>query len=240
MSLGDSEVFNSRKWENVVFRQSVYVKAWMLIAIASLFSTTVLLYSYTNLTSEVEKSIKNTRIVLTPAIKQEIVIEGNETVSQSFAKAFLRNIVEMLENWNHVNVEDNYKQLFEIYYDQKQTSTTKTNLMSSQYFEKIKELKMASYIDIDWSKSKIGYCQKIERICGLIVGKRNVFIEFSRPYSTREVSYFIMAKVVRPDPVVSPMALKVTRVSVYDSQDEENQSRAKKEYELALAGEIRE
>lgn len=239
MNLDAHNLTVDKTWNNRLYRANVKAKAWMFIAIASMLTTGTLLVSYSSLSSEMEKSVKNARIILTPAVQREIIVESGEVVSHAFAKAFIQDVVENLENWNYVSVKDNYERLFNLYYDNKQKSTTQTNLLSTSYFEKIIENKMSSFIDIDWGKSKIAYCEKMQRICGLVVGSRNLFTNESRPFSTREVAYLILAKAVRPDPQISPMALRVTRVSIYDSGTD-NYKEAKRDLDLAEAGEIKE
>ncbi|MFG1594136.1 TraE/TraK family type IV conjugative transfer system protein [Halobacteriovorax sp. CON-3] len=177
------------------------------------------------------------RVVITPAVQRTIVVDEDYMISHPFAEAFSRRIVDLSENWNFQNLRYNHEELKKLYYSPELISSLEHNAESDNLYELVKEKKMASYFDIDFKKSEISQCKKIQRICAYIVGRRHLMVNGNRPLDEREVAYFIMGKVVNPTTNPSQMAIITTRVDVFD-RDNDRISDAKELYEIAKSGVI--
>lgn len=188
-----------------------------------------------DIADKIEDKVDNTRIVFTPAIQREIVIESNGIVSEEFAKAFAFEVPIINENWHYATFEKSIMKLKKLYYSTDLWKKFENNMLSSNFKEKIKHNKMSSYFDIDDERSKVSYCKKLKRVCAVVVGRRHLYANNGEPFGDKEVAYFILAKASVPVAGVNPMALRATRIDVKDRY-ENNYERANNLYEIAVSG----
>lgn len=180
------------------------------------------------------KGVNSQRLVLIPGIHRKLVVPAEAYLSDTYIKAVSKRVVELLEQWTYESIEDSYLELFKDYYDHGLTQLTKANLTASNFVQKIIDNKMISTFQFDWSRSEFRWCEKIQRACALVVGKRRLYINNTEPFSEKEVVYLIISSGVYPDEN-NPFAVRMTRLKVDDSS-ESPFTNMKAQFDAALSG----
>lgn len=182
------------------------------------------------------KGINAQRLVLVPGIHRKLVVPAEAYLSDTYIKAVSKRVVELLEQWSYESIEDAYQELFKDYYDHGLSELTKANLNASNFVQKIKEHKMVSTFSFDWKKSEFRWCEKIQRACALVTGKRRLYINHNEPFAEKEIAYLIISSGVYPDEN-NPFAIRLTRLIVDDSSDSPYQN-IKAQFDAALSGDL--
>lgn len=180
------------------------------------------------------KGVNSQRLVLVPGIHRKLVVPAEAYLSDTYIKAVSKRVVELLEQWTYESIEDSYQELFKDYYDHGLTQLTKANLNASNFIQKIVDNKMISTFQFDWQRSEFKWCEKIQRACALVIGKRRLYINNNEPFSEKEVAYLIVSSGVYPDEN-NPFAVRMTRLKVDDSS-ESPFTNMKAQFEAALSG----
>lgn len=191
------------------------LKVWRSVALVLMVLSVGLGVSTLLLAIKTLNDFKSERLVLVPALQRKLVVPAQSYISNSFVKAVSNRIIELQEQWSYESIEDNFKELFETYYDHRLTELTKANLKATDRFNYVKDNRIVSTFDIDTKRSEYLWCKKLNRACALIVGKRSIYVNNNEPYSEKEVAYLILAQSVWPDEN-NPFALKIARVKIDD------------------------
>jgi len=209
------KIKNAFSWLDKLEGSQYQLKVWRSVAIIAVFLALGLGISTLLLAIKTLNDFKSERLVLVPAIQRKLVIPAQSYISNSYVEAVSKRIVELQEQWSFDSIQDNYDELFKTYYSHKLVELTKANLLSTDRFSYVKENKIVSTFDVDEKKSEFFWCEKINRACALIAGKRSIFINNNEPYSEKEVAYLILGQSVWPDEN-NPFALKISRVKIDD------------------------
>lgn len=223
-------------WLDKLEGSQYQLKVWRSVALLSTLLALGLGISTLLLAIKTLNDFKSERLVLVPGIQRKLIIPAQSYISNSYVEAVSNRIVELQEQWSYSSIQDNYDELFKTYYSHKLVELTKANLMSTDRFNYVKENKIVSTFDVDEKKSEYLWCEKINRACALIIGKRSIYINNNEPYSEKEVAYLILGQSIWPDEN-TPFALKVSRVKV-DDFSIDPYSNMKKQLETAKNGVI--
>ncbi|MFG1516187.1 hypothetical protein ABMA71_16360, partial [Halobacteriovorax sp. ZH3_bin.1] len=180
---------------DISYRDSVIKKALSVLLILSLIYNGYQTKKFDNLVRSIDDKIRAMRIVLTPAIHKQIIIEPGAELEIKYVKDFMLKLVNLNEVWDHETVEQRHNQLKELYYTEEMAIQLNTSVNSIRFYDKVERAKMASFFRIDFEKSKFEMCEKIGRVCGVVVGKRNMYMNFSQPYQSKTVAYFILGAI---------------------------------------------
>lgn len=204
-------------WSNKLQIVQAEKNLWQKIAIGCFLSIPVLVIVLAFMSYHYFSKVNMQRLLLVaPTLGVgPVEVEADATITDSITKVVAKRIVELNENWTYESLEDNFRELFTYYYDQKMVELTKANLLSSDRISYVKQNKVISIFSIDWQRSKVGWCALLKRSCSLIVGKRKIFINNNEPYKESEIAYLIFAEAIFPTSE-NPHAIRVKRLKVDD------------------------
>lgn len=192
---------------------------------------------YDDFKSVVDSKIENTVIKLVPIRSRgPITVSLNDEIPPQYIKEATIDVVELHENWSWLNINDNYDEIMKIHSSVHYENFLQANLASTNIIENVKKRHSLSSIKIDRGKSRAFYCSKIGMACSVIHGKRTVYIDYNKPVEEREVSYFVLSKIVMPSES-KPSPLHIERLVVLDTGNETLQ-RALDMLERAKNGEV--
>ncbi len=161
---------------------------------------------------------KEDRIILTPAVRSQVIIDYGSSVPNSFVLESARRVVNLQENWHYTDIEENYDELFNVHASFEFSKFLKANLVQTGFIDKVKMHRMVSRFRWDKDYSKAAWSSKIKAVCALITGTRTVFKDGNIPISTTKVGYLIISNVIYPTDE-RPTALQIDRMIIEDRND---------------------
>ena len=227
---------NEIKWTNKLLMVESEKKLWKKISQGSFFLITLLIITLSFISYHYFSKANTQRLLLVaPSLGVgPIEVESDASITDHIAKTVSKKIVDLNENWTYESLEENFKELFQYYYDKNLTELTQSNLLSSDRLNYVKKNKMISVFNIDWERSKVAWCSHLKRSCSLIVGSRKIFINNNDLHKEKEVAYLIFSQAIFPT-LENPHAIRVKRLKV-DDYSQEPYRNLLKQYESAMRG----
>jgi hypothetical protein len=165
--------------------------------------------------------LSQVQYILAPGIAALTTVKPGE-ISESYEEQAFSYVTSLINGWTHESVDDNFKILFDNFYNKDLVDRTKSNFKAMNYFEQIKERKLVSYWKIIPEESEYKWCGavKISKYhkgvaCAVVTGMQTLYQENNEPVGTRKISYLIFGVNVAPNPSTpgrNMFALEVIKV----------------------------
>lgn len=182
------------------------IRIMLIILIASM----VIIAFFVN---KAEESLTKQRILLVPAITRQMQFEAESILSDEYIKRASNEVVKLNETWSFDTYKQNIDELCDYYYDSAPCILVRKTIQETNREQYLIEKHVVSTFLIDKNKSEYHYCEKLERPCSLVVGRRKVYFNATDSVVEKEVAYFMVGSAYYPDKN-HPTAMRVTRIVI--------------------------
>ncbi len=180
-----------------------------------LFSGLLLVQGFTLIGLYNQASSIPPRKILHAAVTGEVRVSPGQ-IGEDYVKDVFNSATQLLNSWEATTFESNLQVLFDRYYAEELTASTRKDLQERRYIEKIRRDDLASSWSIDPEKSRYDWCDRVGVTgvaCALVAGSQTLRSR-GKTVSTEAWAYILLGTNVRPSltDIHRDMALRVIRI----------------------------